>query len=125
MPSELAAKCGGINKAVFDTTIKDLEELFLPLVPWNLLQAHGGHFPHIQNAVAGAFADIVTVRLRMLGSREQFEFRWDESTETTICCRPAVYSHAGSDGVLLDEPKLWCKSDTYDLIEDGVAIYRE
>jgi hypothetical protein len=125
IPSDIAAKHGGIDKKVLEGIMENLESLFFCLVESEMI--HSGHndYPHMGNHVVDGFLNTVTLRLRMLGSRQQFQFKWDESTETCICLSPALYSHAGRDGVLFDEPKLWWKCEIYDTAEDGECIRGE
>jgi hypothetical protein len=105
IPSQIASEHGGINEKNLEKTMCLLERLFLPLVGAEYIFAGpSGYFirPDSMNTVRGGFTDTVTVLLRMLGSRQQFEFRWDETSATSICMFPAVYSHAGKDGVPLE-----------------------
>ena len=125
IPSDIAAQHEGINKKALANTMEKLEELFTPLVKWESRIRTGGRFPHFGNDVADAFLNAVTLRLRMLGSRQQSEFKWGESTEMSICCELALHSHAGTDGILLDKPKLWSKCNIWDITEDGGIVYRK
>ena len=106
--------------------LDDLEELYLPLVGQDELRA-GYTFNNVlgRKHYTQAFNDAVTVRLRMLTSREKVELRWEETTKTSLCVLPAVYTHATKDGVLLDEPKLWRECQILDLTEDGVKFWRK
>ena len=94
-------KYEGINKEALANAIEKLKDLFIPLVIWEVRIISGGRFPHLGNDVADAFLNAVTLRLRMLGSRQQFEFKLGGTTETSICCEPALYSHVGTDGFYL------------------------
>jgi hypothetical protein len=103
-----------------------LGRLLLPLLKSkHTLYTPFGEYPYMKNRhsipyVTQAFLDTVTLRLRMLGSRQKFEFKWDETTEMSVCFKPALYSHASPDGVLLDEPKLWWGCRILDVATDKV-----
>ena len=95
-----------MNQSTLKEIMANLEDLFTPITPWKDFIGFDGRYPHMDTDIADSFLNTVTLRLRMLGSRQQFEFKWGETTETSICHEPALYSHAGPDGALLDEPKL-------------------
>jgi hypothetical protein len=100
--------------------LNDLDELFLPLVDRDEIRAGFTYNRMLgRDKIAQAFADAVTLRLRMLASREKVELRWEETTKTSLCGLPAVYTHATKDGVLLDEPKVWRECQIWDLTEGG------
>lgn len=111
-PCQLASEYGNVNKENLEKFIVHLEDLFRPLVREESLGPDGGYRPSLRNTMRSNMMDAITLRLRMLGSRQQFEFRWDDATETSFCALPALYSHAGSDGVPLHKPKLWKESIT-------------
>jgi hypothetical protein len=94
-----------------DKTLDLLYQLFLPLVKLEWFGPGWSYPPQARDGNRMDLLNVVTLRLRMLGSRQQFEFRWDDTTEPYFCRNPAVYSHAGEDGVPLVEPKLWVESE--------------
>lgn len=109
-PTQIARECGWINEKRMADTIELFQKLFFPLVKIELLPRDFSYPGIGEDLLRGDFVDFVTFRLRMLGSRQQFEFRWEDATEPYYCKNPAVYSHVGEDGVPLVEPKLWVES---------------
>ncbi|RDL35945.1 uncharacterized protein BP5553_06557 [Venustampulla echinocandica] len=128
IPSQIALEHGRINIEKMENTVDLLDKLFRPVGKPEMLCPGGSYrgrafIGHTQKDVTEALIDAVTLQMRMLGSPQQFELRWKETNETSVCQQPALYSHAGEDGVPLDEPKLWWGDGTYDVTEDGSVTF--
>ncbi len=69
--------------------------------------------------------DSVEFHLRVIASRQRFEFKWKGTTTingSVIEVTPALYSHASEDGVPLDEPKVWSEGYTWPLEGMGIEV---
>ncbi|KAL3419560.1 hypothetical protein PVAG01_08058 [Phlyctema vagabunda] len=109
-PTEIALKHGEVNKKNLEKMMLLLDELFRHLA--NPLERSrevpDGGFAvdeFYRELVSCAISCVVKLKLRMLGSRQQFEIKWGETNDQVLCVSPAMYTHAGVDGVPLEKPR--------------------
>ncbi len=69
-----------------------------------------------------ALDDAVEFSLRMIGSRQRFEWKWKGLTTAdgaVIEEFPALWAFAGQDGMPLEKPKLWLDLEPTDIVARG------
>lgn len=65
---------------------------------------------------------LVELHLRMMASRQRFEWRWNGETKadgSVIQRFPSLLAFAGPDGMPLEVPKVWFDSKNTDTIKEG------
>jgi len=66
--------------------------------------------------------DAVDFHLRMLASRQRFEWRWKGTTtadEAFVETHPMLQALAGPDGMSLEMPKVWYDPRLINMVEEG------
>lgn len=64
----------------------------------------------------------VELHLRMITSKQRFEWRWKGETTADgsfLRSYPSLLAFAGPDGMPLEEPKVWYKGSTRDIVQRG------
>jgi hypothetical protein len=111
IPLQIAKEHGEINEENLKKIIDNLVCLFGPLTNWpawrnSVLPASCYPIPYRQ-LIRFFFIDVVTLQLRILGSRQKLQFKWEEDSPTRSVACPYLFAHSDENGVPLDEPKAW------------------
>lgn len=121
------------NKKVYVRLNKLFTELFSPILPldWVVfeLDRHGksrtmGRWGFFEPRAMDA---CVELHLRMMFSKQQFEWKWNGKTTADgafVERFPSLIAAAGHDGMLLKEPKIWYEGSVRDMSEEEKSFNR-